>query len=80
MERTELIHQIMEEIHESADIPMEEMQADSAVMDDLDLSSLEIMMVIAELEDKLQVKFPEAELRNIVTIGDLADVILRIQS
>lgn len=80
MERTELISKIMEEIHESADIPMEDMQEDSAVMDDLDLSSLEIMIVIADLEEKLKIKFPEAELRNIVTIGDLADVILQIQS
>lgn len=77
MERSELIHQIMEEIHESTEIPMDEMKENSAIMDDLDLSSLEIVMVISELEKKLHVKFPESELRNIVTIGDLADVISR---
>ena len=42
-------------------------------MDDLDLSSMEILTVVADLEETFGLRIPEKELRNFVTIGDLAD-------
>ena len=43
------------------------------MMDDLDLSSMEILTVGADLEETFGLRIPEKELRNFVTIGDLAD-------
>ena len=43
------------------------------LMDDLDLSSMEILTVVADLEETFGLRIPEKELRNFVTISDLAD-------
>ena len=42
-------------------------------MDDLDLSSMEILTIVADLEETFGLRIPEKELRNFVTISDLAD-------
>ena len=42
-------------------------------MDDLDLSAMEILTIVAELEETFGLRIPEKELRNFVTISDLAD-------
>lgn len=49
------------------------MREDSVLMDDLDLSSMEILTVVADLEEMFGLRIPEKELRNFVTIGDVAD-------
>ena len=45
----------------------------SVLMDDLDLSSMEILTVVADLEETFGLRIPEKELRNFVTVSDLAD-------
>ena len=42
-------------------------------MYDLDLSSMEILTIVADLEETFGLRIPEKELRNFVTISDLAD-------
>lgn len=49
------------------------MREDSVLMDDLDLSSMEILTVVADLEEMFGLRIPEKELRNFVTISDVAD-------
>lgn len=72
MDKTvELIANIIEDV---ADIPAEDINADSLIMDDLDLSSLEIMSLIAELEHKLSISISEKELLSLKTVGDLAEL------
>ena len=44
-----------------------------AILEDVDLSSMEILTVVADLEETFGLRIPEKELRNFVTIGDLAD-------
>lgn len=56
-----------------ADLAPEDITPDRALMDDLDLSSMEIMTMIAELEDEFDLRIPERELRNFVTVSDLVD-------
>ncbi len=73
MENTvEVIAKIIEDI---ADIPLDEIKEDSHMMDDLDLSSLEIMSVVGDVERKFSIKISEDELLSISTVGDLAKVV-----
>ncbi len=73
MENTvEVITKIIEDI---ADIPLDEIKEDSHMMDDLDLSSLEIMSVVGDVERKFSIKISEDELLSISTVGDLAKVV-----
>ena len=63
MERAEIMSQILAILEDVAEIAPE----------DLDLSSMEILTVVADLEETFGLRIPEKELRNFVTIGDLAD-------
>ena len=63
MERAEIMSQILAILEDVAEI----------APDDLDLSSMEILTVVADLEETFGLRIPEKELRNFVTIGDLAD-------
>ena len=62
MERTEIVSQILAILEDVAEISPEDVNENSVLMDDLDLSSMEILTVVADLE-----------LRNFVTVSDLAD-------
>ena len=71
-DKFEKITKIIEEI---ADISVDEMAEDSSLVDDLDLSSLEIMSVISEVEKEFKVKIQSSELTSVDTISDLIELI-----
>ena len=55
------------------EVSPEDVNENSVLMDDLDLSSMEILTIVADLEETFGLRIPEKELRNFVTIGDLVD-------
>ena len=73
MERSEIVSLILSILEDFAEISTEDVSEDSVLMDDLDLSSMEILTVVADLEETFGLRIPEKELRNFVTISDLAD-------
>ena len=73
MERAEIMSQILAILEDVAEISPEDVNENSVMMDDLDLSSMEILTIVADLEETFGLRSPEKELRNFVTIGDLAD-------
>ena len=73
MSRTEIIAQIVGILEDVAEISPDEVTENSVLMDDLDLSSMEILTIVAYLEETFGIRIPEKELRSFVTISDLAD-------
>lgn len=73
MQRAEIVSQILAILEDVAEISPEDVREDSVLMDDLDLSSMEILTVVADLEEMFGLRILEKELRNFVTIGDVAD-------
>ena len=73
MDRAEIISQILAILEDVAEVSPEDVNEDSVLMDDLDLSSMEILTIVADLEETFGLRIPEKELRNFVTMGDLAD-------
>ena len=73
MERAEIISQILAILEDVAEVSPEDVNENSILMDDLDLSSMEILTIVADLEETFGLRIPEKELRNFVTIGDPAD-------
>ncbi len=69
IEKIELI------IEDVADIPVDEIEETSSFMDDLDLSSLEIMSIISKIEKEFSIKISEKELLSVETVADLAQLI-----
>ena len=73
MQRAEIVSQILAVLEDVAEISPEDVNEDSVLMDDLDLSSMEILTIEADLEETFGLRIPEKELRNFVTIADVAD-------
>ena len=61
MERAEIISQITAILEDVAEVSPEDVTESSVLMDDLDLSSMEILTIVADLEETF------------VTMGDLVD-------
>ena len=52
-----------------------EVNEDSEIMEDLDLSSMDVLFLISSLEDEFRIKMPGKEIRKVETVGDIADVV-----
>ena len=73
MERAEIISQITAILEDVAEVSPEDVTESSVLMDDLDLSSMEILTIVADLEETFGLRIQEKELPNFVTMGDLVD-------
>lgn len=73
MERAEIVSQILAILEDVAEISPDDVNENSVLMDELDLSSMEVLTVVADLEETFGLRIPEKELRNFVTISDIAD-------
>lgn len=72
MEKFDEVAKIIEEV---ADIPVDEIENDSSLIDDLDLSSLEIMTILNNVSRKFGVKITEQQTLEIETVGDIVKVL-----
>lgn len=53
----------------------EEITADSEILEDLEISSMDVLYLISSLEEEFHITVPEQLVRRMVTVGDAADVI-----
>lgn len=53
----------------------EEISAESELIEDLDLSSMDVMFLISSLEEEFHISVPEKEIRKMVTVGDVVQII-----
>ena len=73
-----VLEKIIEYFKEELDDPSIEITAESDLMDDLELSSLEILKSLVYLEVETGIIIPEKLLRKMVTVSDVAKVICDI--
>lgn len=57
----------------------EEVAEDSELLEDLDLNSMDVLMLVTTLEGEFGIRIPEKELRRITTVGDVAALIEQIK-
>lgn len=62
-------------IEDVADIAREDITLDSALIDDLDLASLEIMSIVSKIEREYSIRISEQELLSIETVQDLVQIV-----
>lgn len=79
MEREEIKSKLYELMGELLEMPVDDISEDKALMDELDISSLEIMTMIADLEEQFQITIPEKDMRGLVTVGDIIDYIYEVK-
>ncbi|QTA37809.1 acyl carrier protein [Thermosipho ferrireducens] len=75
MEREELLRQISRVLAEKLDIPIEEIDESSNIIDDLGADSLDVVDLIMILEDEFGIRIEDDELEQIVSVSDVIDII-----
>lgn len=68
----EIVAEIIEDI---ADIPRDEIAADSSLIDGLDLSSLELMSIISEISRKYSISISGDQMLEFETVNDIVKYI-----
>ena len=56
----------------------DEITADSELIDDLGISSMDVLFLISSLEEEFKIKVPEKAIRKMVTVGDVAETIIAL--
>ena len=64
----------------SAMVEDAQITADSEIMEDLEISSMDVLYLISSLEEEFHISVPEQLVRKMVTVGDVADVIEQLLS
>ncbi|MDH6138867.1 MULTISPECIES: acyl carrier protein [Kitasatospora] len=64
-------------VNEIAGIPTEDVALDKSFTDDLDVDSLSMVEVVVAAEERFDVKIPDDEVKNLKTVGDAVDYILK---
>ena len=71
---------LAEIVNEVAGIPADDVQLDKSFVDDLDVDSLSMVEVVVAAEERFDVKIPDEDVKNLKTVGDAADYILKHQA
>jgi acyl carrier protein len=58
-------------------IATEAIQLDKSFTDDLDIDSISMMTIVVNAEDKFDVKIPDEEVKNLLTVGDAVNYITK---
>ena len=53
----------------------DEITADSELIDDLGISSMDVLFLISSLETEFNIKVSEKQIRQIVTVEDVVDIV-----
>ena len=56
----------------------EEITAESELIENLGISSMDVLFLISSLEEEFKIKVPEKILRKIVTIEDVVDTVVSL--
>ena len=57
-------------VNEVAGVPVADIQPDKSFIDDLDIDSLSMVEVVMNAEDQFGVKIPDADVKDLRTVGD----------
>lgn len=53
----------------------EQITPDSELIDDMGISSMDVLFLISSMEEEFKIKVPESAIRKMVTVEDVAEVI-----
>jgi acyl carrier protein len=71
--------QLADIVNEVAGVPADQVQLDKSFVDDLDVDSLSMVEIAVVAEERFEVRIPDEEIKNLVTVGDAVTYIERAQ-
>lgn len=75
MSNEEILNKVQQIIAEDLDMDTEEVQADSNLINDIGLTSMDLLNLIASLEKAFSIRIPEKLMRTFVSVQDVVDCI-----
>lgn len=76
---TEVLAGLAELVNEETGISADQVQMEKSFTDDLDIDSISMMTIVVNAEDKFDVKIPDEEVVNLVTVKNAVDFIVKAQ-
>jgi acyl carrier protein len=70
LNENEVLAGLTEIVAEETGLDAADVQMDKSFTDDLDIDSLSMMTIVTLAEEKFDVRIPDEEVKNLVTVGD----------
>jgi acyl carrier protein len=75
----EVLSGLAELINDETGIATDSVELEKSFTDDLDIDSISMMTIVVNAEEKFDVKIPDEEVKNLVTVGDAVSFIVKAQ-
>ena len=75
----EVLSGLAELISDETGIATDTVEMDKSFTDDLDIDSISMMTIVVNAEEKFDVKIPDEEVKNLKTVGDAVNYIVKAQ-
>ncbi|AMW33128.1 acyl carrier protein [Fervidobacterium changbaicum] len=75
MEREELFKKVAEIISEKLNVPIEDIEEDSHLIEDLGADSLDAFDLVMVFEDEFGIKLEDDEIEKLMTVKDIVDLL-----
>ena len=79
LSQDEVLAGLAELINDETGIATDTVELGKSFTDDLDIDSISMMTIVVNAEEKFDVKIPDEEVKNLVTVGDAVDFIVKAQ-
>ena len=77
--KDEVLAGLAELINDETGIATDSVELGKSFTDDLDIDSISMMTIVVNAEEKFDVKIPDEEVKNLNTVGDAVDFIVKAQ-
>ena len=75
----EVLAGLAELINDETGIATDSVELGKSFTDDLDIDSISMMTIVVNAEEKFDVKIPDEEVKNLTTVGDAVNYIVKAQ-
>jgi acyl carrier protein len=79
LSQDEVLAGLAELINDETGIATDTVELGKSFTDDLDIDSISMMTIVVNAEEKFDVKIPDDEVKNLVTVGDAVNFIVKAQ-
>ncbi len=76
----EILAGLAEIVNEETGLPTDAVELDKSFTDDLDIDSLSMMTIVTLAEEKFEVRIPDEDVQDLVTVGDAVAYITKAQA
>ena len=68
-----MLQEIIDELAQYTDVPAEQINETSNLIDDLELNSFDVMTIVSDFEDQYGIHIPDEQIMEFRTVGDIEE-------